>query len=176
MAPQLCFPETLMIHARFPVAAFALVALVTTAAWALDAGAPARTRLTPAEISQQALAPSAPGTSGVSGIRTRVLHGNPAAPGLYSIQLEVPANTQIQAHTHPDPRVATVVAGTWHFGYGETFDASALKPLPPGSFYTEPAGLLHFARTGDAPVTLIITGLGPSGTRYADDTQPQGQP
>lgn len=162
-----------MHPARLFVTALALTA---TGAWAQDARPAATARLTPAEIAQQPLAPSAPGTSGVSGIRTRILYGEPASGGLYSIQLDVPANTRIQAHTHPDERVATVVAGTWNFGYGDTFDAAALKPLPPGSFYTEPAGKAHFARTGEAPVTLVITGVGPSGTTYVSELSAASHP
>jgi quercetin dioxygenase-like cupin family protein len=106
------------------------------------------------------------GTSGVSGIQTRVLMGNPNRPGPYTIQLVVPAHTRIEAHTHPDDRVATVTAGTWNFGYGSSFDESKLKALPPGSFYTEPANVPHFASTGDTPVVVQISGVGPSGTQY----------
>ena len=123
-------------------------------------------RLTPAEI--EAIAPNeaGAGTSGVSGIRTRVLKGDPTKTGLYTIQLTVPANTTIQAHTHPDDRVETVVSGTWQIGYGEKFDEKKLKPLPPGSFYTEPPNVAHFARTGKEPVIVRITGYGPTGTDY----------
>lgn len=106
------------------------------------------------------------GTSGVAGIETRVLKGDPTQGGLYTIQLTVPANTTIQAHAHPDDRMATVVSGTWNFAYGERFDASLLKALPPGSFYLEPPNVPHFARTGATPVVLQISGLGPTGTHY----------
>ena len=125
-------------------------------------------RLTPIEI--EALAPtvSGPGTSGVSGIHTRVLKGDPTRSGLYTIQLSVPANTKIEAHDHPDDRVATVVSGTWYFGYGSRFDEKKLKALPPGSFYTEPPSEPHFARTGSTPVVVLISGYGPTGTRYTD--------
>jgi len=70
-------------------------------------------RLTPTEI--EAVTPSGAGavTSGVSGIQTRVLKGDPNKAGLYTIQLTVPPKTTIQAHIHPDDRVATVIAGTW---------------------------------------------------------------
>jgi hypothetical protein len=50
-------------------------------------------------------------------------------------------------------------------GYGNHFDASALKDLPPGSFYTEPAGQPHFSQTGDEPVVILVTGYGPSDTK-----------
>jgi uncharacterized RmlC-like cupin family protein len=87
-------------------------------------------------------------------------------PGVYTILLKVPANTRIEAHDHPDDRIANVMSGTWFFGYGDRFDARALKALPPGSFYTEPPDQPHFARTGDKPVVILITGFGPTGTRY----------
>jgi quercetin dioxygenase-like cupin family protein len=127
-----------------------------------------RQRLTPIEI--EALAPkgAGTGTSGVSGIRTRVLKGDPDRSGPYTIQLSVPANTTIQAHTHPDDRSAVVVSGTWYFGYGSRFDEKQLKALPPGSFYTEPPNDPHFARTGNTPAVVLISGFGPSGTKYTD--------
>ncbi len=78
--------------------------------------------------------------------------------------LHVPANTRIAAHDHPDDRVATVVSGTWYFGYGDRFNAADVKALPPGSYYTEPPNRTHFAETRDEPVILQITGFGPSAT------------
>ena len=130
-----------------------------------------RQRFTPAEI--EALSPKSAGTgtSGVAGIRTRVLKGDPDQSGPYTIQLNVPANTTIQAHTHPDDRSAVVVSGTWYFGYGSHFDEKQLKALTPGSFYTEPPNDSHFARTGNTPVVLMISGFGPSGTKYTEGEQ-----
>ena len=129
---------------------------------------PARQRLTPAEIDSGSSAGAGAGTSGVSGIQTILLKGDPTKPGLYTILIRVPANTRIEAHDHPDDRVATVTSGTWYFGYGDRFDEHELKALTPGSFYTEPPNEPHFARTGDAPVTVQISGFGPTGTRYRD--------
>jgi uncharacterized RmlC-like cupin family protein len=125
-------------------------------------------RMTPAEINALTSTGASAGTSGVSGIQTRVLKGDPTKPGLYTIQLTVPANTKIEAHTHPDDRVATVISGTWQIGYGSRFDEKNLKALPPGSFYTEPPSVAHFARTGNGPVVVQITGYGPTGTKYTD--------
>jgi uncharacterized RmlC-like cupin family protein len=87
----------------------------------------------------------------------RALHDSPVGP-----------NTRIQPHSHPDDRVATVVSGDWYFGYGKTFDEAGLKQLPPGSFYTEPPGVDHFAMTKATGVVIQISGTGPSGTTYAD--------
>jgi quercetin dioxygenase-like cupin family protein len=108
------------------------------------------------------------GTSGVTGIQTIVLKGDPTKHRLYTILLRVPAHTKIAAHHHPDDRIATVVSGTWYFGYGAKFDETRLRALPPGSFYTEPPNDNHFAETRDDDVLVQISGLGPTGTTYVD--------
>ena len=123
-------------------------------------------RITPDEISRLEQMGGGPGTSGMEGIRTTILSGDPNGPGLYTIRLFVPGNMRIESHSHRDQRSAIVVSGQWSIGYGDHFDVSALKVLPPGSFYTEPAGTAHFARTGDEPVVVYITGFGPTDTRF----------
>jgi hypothetical protein len=86
---------------------------------ALAAIAPAdrEIRLTPDEIAARPHLGASAGSSGVAGIQTRILSGDPTKAGLYTIEITVPANTRIAAHTHRDERSATVVAGLWHFGY-----------------------------------------------------------
>lgn len=128
----------------------------------------AEVRLTPAEVEAILPIDAGAGTSGVKGIKTRVLHGDPTKPGLYTIRLTLPPNTHIKAHMHPDDRIATVISGTWYIGYGDGFDQKKLKALSPGSFYTEPPGVVHFARTGKMPVVVEITGYGPTGTDYVE--------
>jgi pimeloyl-ACP methyl ester carboxylesterase/uncharacterized RmlC-like cupin family protein len=125
-------------------------------------------RLTPSEIADLAQGGPGAGTSGVAGIQTTLLSGNPAGPGLYTLRLSVPANTRIEAHEHRDDRSVTVVSGTWYLGYGSRFDDKALKALPPGSFYTELPGQPHFAQTRADPVIVYITGYGPTSTTYVD--------
>jgi quercetin dioxygenase-like cupin family protein len=93
-----------------------------------------------------------------------VLSGDPAKAGFYTIVLSVPPNTTIPAHEHRDDRMATVVSGSWQFGYGDRFSEQALKTLPAGSVYSEPAGAKHFARTGTEPVLVEISGVGPTDT------------
>jgi uncharacterized RmlC-like cupin family protein len=127
-------------------------------------------RLTPNEIAAKKSGGAGAGTSGVAGIRTTVLLGDPTKPGLYTIRLSIPANTKIQAHTHRDNRSAIVMSGVWYFGYGHIANESATKALPPGSFYTEPGGVAHFALTKAAPVVVYITGFGPTNTVYLDTT------
>ncbi|MCU1266504.1 MAG: hypothetical protein JWM21_2822 [Acidobacteria bacterium] len=125
-------------------------------------------RLAPSDINELTSVNAGAGTSGVSGIQTRTLKGDATKSGIYTIQLTIPANVRIQAHTHPDDRVATVISGTWYIGYGAKFDDAELKPLTAGSFYTEPPSVAHFAKTGNEPVVLQITGNGPTGTEYVE--------
>jgi uncharacterized RmlC-like cupin family protein len=126
-------------------------------------------RLSPADVDAMRAHEAGSGTSGVAGIRTTVVAGEPSMPGPYTIRLTIPPNTRIQAHTHRDNRSAVVVAGVWYFGYGLLAKANAEKALPAGSFYTEPAGVAHFAETKVEPVTVYITGDGPTDTRYVQD-------
>jgi len=143
-------------------------ALIIVAVTPLIRAQEGQSRLSPPEINALATVNAGAGTSGVSGIQTRTLKGDATKSGIYTIQLTVPANVRIQAHTHPDDRVATVISGTWYIGYGAKFDEGKLKPLSAGSFYTEPPGVTHFARTGNEPVVLQITGNGPTGTEYVE--------
>ncbi len=125
-------------------------------------------RMTPAEIKGSPTDKNQIGSSGLAGVHTRVLFGDPAKAGFYSILLFVPAHVTIEAHTHRDNRVATVVLGEWHFGYGDHFDVKRLKTLPAGSVYSEPGGVEHFAQTTDTAAVVQISGYGPTDTKYFD--------
>src|SRR5215216_3528036 len=67
-------------------------------------------RLTPGEVTWPPAAAGGVGTSGVSGTQTVILKGDPSKPGLYTLLLRVGPNTKIEAHAHPDDRVATVIS------------------------------------------------------------------
>jgi quercetin dioxygenase-like cupin family protein len=142
--------------------------LLVASGAALAAQGGGELRTTPSEVKWPAPAAGGAGTSGVSGTQTVILKGDPARPGLYTMLLRVGPNTKIEAHAHPDDRVATVISGIWYFGYGAKFEESRLKMLPAGSVYTEPPNANHFAMTRAEGVTIQITGTGPSGTAYVD--------
>ena len=125
-------------------------------------------RLTPDEIRALQTGSNQVGSSFLPGVSTKVLSGDPSKAGFYTIVLSVPPATTIPAHSHRDDRMATVISGTWQFGYGDHFDERALKSLPPGSVYSEPGGGAHFARTGAEPVLVQISGIGPTDTHYVD--------
>jgi len=143
-------------------------ALLCLAATAATAQSLPQVRMTPAEISALAFDNNQIGSSGAAGVRSKVVFGDPAQAGFYSILLFVPPHTTIQAHSHRDNRIATVVSGEWHFGYGDHFDAQQLKTLPAGSVYSEPGEQNHFARTDADPVVVQVSGYGPTDTRYFD--------
>jgi hypothetical protein len=114
-------------------------------------------RWTPDEVRANQTGTEQVGSSFLAGVSTKVLAGDPSKSGFYTIILSVPANTTIPAHSHRDDRMATVVSGTWQFGYGDRFDENVLKRLPPGSVYSEPGDGNHFARTGAEESLMIDT-------------------
>jgi pimeloyl-ACP methyl ester carboxylesterase len=118
------------------------------------------------ETEAMPLAGAGAGTSGLDGIRTRLIYGDPAKAGPYVLEIRVPANTRIAPHTHRDDRVATVISGNWYFGYGADRSQARVKALGAGGVYTEPAKAPHFAFTRDVPAVVRLTGIGPSDTDY----------
>jgi hypothetical protein len=147
---------------------FLLVVLLASTTAKAQVSSNGQFRLTPGEVKLlKSSGPKAPGSSNYAAVQQVVVMGDPSKPGVYMIILKVAANTKIAAHLHPDQRVATVLSGTWYFGYGDKFDDSSLKQLPAGSIYSEVAGQNHFAMTKE-PVIVAITGYGPSGVTYVD--------
>jgi len=145
--------------------AMAVLVLALGSIWSAVADEPEpQQRLTAAEIAALAAAPR----TAAAGPQMTVLTGDPTKPGLYTVRVAIPANTRVRPHTHRDNRSVVVMAGTWRMGYGRSFDAAALKELPPGSFYTEPGGQPHFAQAGAEPVVIWVTGYGPSDTQFVE--------
>ena len=133
---------------------------------ATEVGRLGQTALSFDETQTMATAGAGAGTSGMAGIRTTLLYGDPAKPGPYVLEIHVPPNTTIAAHTHRDDRVATVISGAWFFGYGAKPAEAPVKQLTAGGLYTEPGGAPHFAFTRDEPAVVRLTGTGPSDTTY----------
>jgi hypothetical protein len=144
-------------------------------------GAPAvttRVRFAPVaqtgeQINRLSTANAGTGTSGMAGIRTVLLSGNPAKAGPYTLEIRVPAHTTIAPHTHRDDRVATVVSGSWYFGYGTDASTATIRALGAGGFYTEPGAMPHFAATREEPAVVRITGTGPSDTAFVAEPAPR---
>ncbi|MEJ1963412.1 MAG: cupin domain-containing protein [Gammaproteobacteria bacterium] len=142
-----------------PLVSISLISISSGASPSADEPLPMQ-RLTPAEIASMAAA-RPPG-----GVQMTNLIGDPTRPGLYTVRVAIAPHTQAKPDTHRDNRTVTVLSGTWHMGYGTQLDVKALKDLPPGSVYSEPAGQPHFAQTGDEAVVILVTGYGPSDTQF----------
>ena len=85
------------------------------------------------------------------------LHADPAYR-VVTRRVRIAPSTDLPPHGHASGyRIVTVISGTLLLGFGNRFDEAALKPLPPGSVFSEPAGHQHFARTQAEPVVLQLT-------------------
>ena len=98
--------------------------------------------------------------------RNITLFGDPRAEGLYVTRTLIPHETKTIPHFHPDSRTVTVLSGICYYGRGEEFDENRVIPMPPGSFFTEPAGIPHYIWAKDGDVIVQTTAVGPSGTQF----------
>jgi len=85
------------------------------------------------------------------------------------LRIQIPANKELQPHGPKEGYFfVNAISGTLQLGFGNTYDASKLQTLPPGSIFTHPAGQQHFAKTGNEPVVLQITAINPHGGKKHD--------
>ena len=89
------------------------------------------------------------------------LDGNTNAAGPYTIRVHITKGGKILPHTHPDPRVITVVDGNLCYGFGETFDTEACKMYPEGSYFLVPGNVPHYGY-GKEDAVYQESGVGPS--------------
>lgn len=94
--------------------------------------------------------------------------GDSKNSGLYVMRVKLPPNYRQHAHSHPDDRSYTIMAGTWYIGWGEEFADAKLIPLPAESFYIEHGNRPHFVATKEDGAVIQISGTGPSGQRFVD--------
>lgn len=143
-------PPTLVASLCLVLAARPLVAEAPPAA-------PARApiQVVPGRVPWAEAPPSMP-----AGTRIAVLEGDPKAPGLFTLRLEIPAGFRLAPHWHPQDERVTVLSGSLSVGFGETFDPTKGTAFPAGSFYVNPTPLPHYVWS-DGGAVIQITGLGP---------------
>ena len=95
-----------------------------------------------------------------------MLFGNQQAPGTYVVRVRFPPNNLNPPHSHRDNRLVTVLSGTWYLGDGEKADRSKTTRVTAGTFFTEPAGNVHFEFAGPEEVIVQVVGNGPTGTDF----------
>lgn len=119
-------------------------------------------RLTPGELTWR---------SAWTGAEFAIVAGDLQKAGVYVICMRFPAGFRNPPHFHDDERIVTILSGTLLVGYGEQFDESAMKALPPGSVFTEPSKAPHFAWARDTEVIVQVVGHGPSTTTWLSRTR-----
>ena len=106
-----------------------------------------------------------------TGAQWAVIEGDPTQAGPFTFRVKVPAGYKLPPHKHPNIEHVTVLSGTFHFGMGEQFDESKVKPMPAGSFVVIPTDSPHYFLTKDETV-VQVHGVGPWGITFvnpADD-------
>ena len=89
----------------------------------------------------------------------------------FTFRLKLPANMKVAPHVHPAFERVTVLAGTFHFAHGETYDETKTRALAPGDVAIMAPGAPMFGFTREETV-IQLHGVGPWGINYlnpADD-------
>ena len=78
----------------------------------------------------------------VPGVLTRTFWGE----NMLLSMVEIDANSEVPAHTHPHEQAGILVEGEMEMGIG-----GEVKLLKPGDMYVIPGNVEHYARCGDTP-------------------------
>ena len=90
-----------------------------------------------------------------------ILYGDPERPGEpFVMRIRELPGTIIPLHSHPVDEHITVVAGTWYFAVGDTWNRAALKEIQPGGYAFAPKGSTMFGYSPDGAV-VQVHGVGP---------------
>ncbi len=89
-----------------------------------------------------------------------VLEGNPSQPGPFTIRIRARAGTKIAPHWNAADVNITVISGAFALGLGSTFDNTANRPMPTGSFVTVPKKMPYFLLF-KSECTIQVHGEGP---------------
>lgn len=90
----------------------------------------------------------------------------------YVLRIRCANGTKIPAHWHPFDENLTVLTGIFQVGMGETFDASKLQNLGPGSFTSIPKEMRHFAMCKGTSI-VQVHGVGPFKINWVNPAEVQ---
>jgi quercetin dioxygenase-like cupin family protein len=105
------------------------------------------------------------------GAKFAVIAGDPAATGLVTVRLEMPAGYKIPPHFHPTDEHVTVLKGSFSLGMGDVVDTAHALTLSPGGYGVAMANMHHYAYTTTG-ATIQVHLQGPFAITYvnpADD-------
>ena len=102
-----------------------------------------------------------------SGVQMAVVSGNPGKKGRFTIQLKMPADYAVPAHSHPTNEVVKVLSGKLHYGMSEKLNMSEAKTLTLGHSVAMKAKMNHWVHA-PGPATVQVSGTGPFQITYVD--------
>jgi quercetin dioxygenase-like cupin family protein len=102
-----------------------------------------------------------------AGAKLAVLEGDPAKDGFFTMRLRLPDGYKIPPHWHPKVEHVTVISGTFNVGMGDSFDQTATRAMPAGTFGHWPADMRHFAWANGETV-VQLHGIGPWTISYVN--------
>jgi quercetin dioxygenase-like cupin family protein len=109
-------------------------------------------------------------------VRLAVIAGQPSEAEPFMIRVKVPGGVKLMPHRHSEDRVYTVIAGVFHIGVGDEFDAEKLQGYPPGAVIFLPSNTSHFHWAKSGEYIAQVTAIGPLGFEYVNSKDdPRGQ-
>jgi quercetin dioxygenase-like cupin family protein len=102
-----------------------------------------------------------------AGAEFAVLEGDPSQRGFFTLRLRLPDGYVIPPHSHPGVERLTVISGTFRLGMGDRVDPQATHALAPGSYFSMPPGMNHFA-IAQGETVVQLTSIGPWQVNYVD--------
>jgi quercetin dioxygenase-like cupin family protein len=109
------------------------------------------------------------------GVKFAVIAGDPAATGLVTIRLEMPAGYTIPPHYHPTDEHVTVLKGMLSLGMGDVIDKAHALTLSPGGYVVAVANMHHYAYTRNG-ATVQVHLQGPFGITYINPADDPSKP
>jgi len=101
------------------------------------------------------------------GAEFTILEGDPGESGVFTMRIRMPDGFVIAPHTHPGVERVTVISGTFHLGHGEELDREAARALPPGSHFSLPRGMAHYAIM-EGETVVQLSSIGPWQISYVN--------
>ncbi|MFI5145397.1 MAG: cupin domain-containing protein, partial [Ignavibacteria bacterium] len=106
-----------------------------------------------------------------AGAKISILEGNPKAEGIFTIRVQCPPYFKVPVHTHPKDERVTVISGSIYVGFGDKMDTTKADKFIAGSYYLNPANTTHYVFTQDEGCIFQVTGLGPWGIEYLNESE-----
>ena len=102
-----------------------------------------------------------------AGAQMAVVSGNPTKPGMFTIQLRMPADYAVPPHSHPANEVVKVLTGSLHYAMSDKMEVAKAKTLTAGKTVTMGAKMNHWVHAPE-PTTVQVSGRGPFQITYVN--------